>query len=451
LEKYHEYTDFMEIRDFIDQVWDSMTLQKAALVTEDIQILYNEVTNDNLIRPINNQNFDRFLFNMANEYDLAGVEEQENKEFIKMLTEIFLGFKAKVRKREFSRQEYLEESGELARYDKFESYISEENGKKILNLKVHKDNPMYTQGENDHLKINITPDENDYPTNVLIVSGRSASGKSTLVECMKKELEEQGYEVIIPTLDGAYGDRKGIKGMFNFDHPFAIRWDYVYDALCELIKGNAAWWPTYDFTTHGRGEFIKIGERDPNDKRPRIVLLEGIFAAIESELSPHKLLRQIFPNYKGFLDVKVSTPDMICLFRRAIRDMKERGRNLESIFDQWCEDVQRMYKEFEVSQEIFDLVFDGGSNIILKEYPDWVRNKIIPRLEQIEKDRGFDFSKLRESLLGAVEAEDPMNPTFVSEMVKNEIQEICKDQGNFSVITSKNSKSNKKESVTVMH
>ena len=115
----------------------------------------------------------------------------------------------------------------------------------------------------------------------------------------------------------------------NFDHPDSIDFDLLTSHLEALKKGQSVEIPTYDFSTHTRTKTtIHI------DAKP-VIIVEGILV-----LSPEKLAALF--DFKMF----VKTDLDLCLMRRIQRDVKERGRTMEGVIEQYKETVRPMFEIF---------------------------------------------------------------------------------------------------------
>jgi uridine kinase len=107
--------------------------------------------------------------------------------------------------------------------------------------------------------------------------------------------------------------------------------------------------PTYDFETHLRNEQTVC--KNPS----KIIIVEGIL---------------IFenPNLRNLMDIKifVDTDADVRILRRIERDIQERGRNLQSIIQQYRDTVRPMHIEFvEPSKKYADVIIpEGGHNKI---------------------------------------------------------------------------------------
>ena len=136
------------------------------------------------------------------------------------------------------------------------------------------------------------------------------------------------------------------RGRVNFDHPAAFDTDLLSCHVGQLIDGQPIEKPVYDFVSHARLP-------DTVTVRPsRVIILEGILV-LES-----KRLRDLM-GMKIFIDTE---PDLRFI-RRLQRDIRDRGRTLESVLDQYLKTVRPMHLQFvEPSKRYADLIIPEGLN-----------------------------------------------------------------------------------------
>ncbi|KAM5145149.1 uridine-cytidine kinase 2 isoform 1-T1 [Callospermophilus lateralis] len=172
------------------------------------------------------------------------------------------------------------------------------------------------------------------------VSGGTASGKSSV--CAKivqllgqNEVDYRQKQVVILSQDSFYrvltSDQKAkaLKGQFNFDHPDAFDNELILKTLKEISEGKTVQIPVYDFVSHSRKEeTVTVYPAD-------VVLFEGILAFYSQEV------RDLF-QMKLFVDTDADTR----LSRRVLRDISERGRDLEQILSQYITFVKPAFEEF---------------------------------------------------------------------------------------------------------
>lgn len=134
-------------------------------------------------------------------------------------------------------------------------------------------------------------------------------------------------------LDDFYRDLSALnpaaRARVNFDDPAAIDWKSVRLVMAQLARGKPARVPVYDFTTHTRRRKSRI-------LAPRsLVIWDGLW------LLHHAGLRSRFA-----FSVFVGCDPAERFRRRCARDLRERGRSLESIRGQFARQVQPMHERF---------------------------------------------------------------------------------------------------------
>lgn len=190
----------------------------------------------------------------------------------------------------------------------------------------------------------------DYkPPLIIGICGGSGSGKSTITRKITEALPP-GHAVVI-CHDSYYKDHPELsfedRAQLNFDHPDAIETPLLVEHLRQLRAGQPISLPTYDFSTHRRRPDVIRIEPHP------AVLVEGIL------ILENRALREPM-NIKIFVD----TDSDLRFMRRLKRDIKKRGRSMESVFEQYLATVRPMHMEFvEPSKRFADIIIpEGGHN-----------------------------------------------------------------------------------------
>ena len=184
------------------------------------------------------------------------------------------------------------------------------------------------------------------------IAGGSASGKTTIAQCLKAEFE-QTRSVVIIREDDYYKDQSqktmAERVKTNYDHPFAFDHALMIEQIDALLAGQAIEKPVYDFVQHTRSTVTEVIE--PCD----VVVLEGLFVLEEPELRTRL-------NIKVYVDTDAD----IRFIRRLLRDVEERGRTLQSVVNQYTETVRVMHEQFiEPSKRYADVIIpEGGSNVV---------------------------------------------------------------------------------------
>lgn len=181
------------------------------------------------------------------------------------------------------------------------------------------------------------------------IAGGTGSGKTTVAKYLQKQIGEK--QCLIVEQDSYYKDRSNVpldmRSQINYDHPDAIDVELFELHLNMLKRNQTILKPSYDFVTHTRSHTsIKV-------EPASVILVEGILIFAISEI------RNLFD-----LKIFVDTESDLRFIRRLQRDIKERGRTLESVIQQYQESVRPMHESFvEPSKKFADLIIpEGGYN-----------------------------------------------------------------------------------------
>ncbi|MEE3486614.1 MAG: uridine kinase [Bulleidia sp.] len=185
---------------------------------------------------------------------------------------------------------------------------------------------------------------------IIGIAGGSASGKTSVSQRIKDEFSDE-KSVLILRQDDYYKDQSDMpmeeRLKTNYDHPFAFDNDLLIEQIHELMNGQIVEKPTYDFVAHTRSGITE--KCWPAD----VIVLEGLFVLEDEKL-------------RNLLDIKifVDTPADIRFIRRLVRDVKERGRTLDSVVNQYVNTVRVMHESFiEPSKRYADVIIpEGGEN-----------------------------------------------------------------------------------------
>ena len=182
---------------------------------------------------------------------------------------------------------------------------------------------------------------------IIGIAGGSGSGKSTFAARIKEAFPTQ---VSLVSCDNYYLPHDDLpleeRAHLNYDAPEALEFDLMVKHLEQLKNGQAALCPVYDFTQHTRSD--KVTEIKP---RP-IILIDGILIFHDESL-------------RNCMDLKiyVETDADERILRRARRDMLERGRDLDSVIDQYLSTVKPMHNTYVKPTKVFaDIILNGGKN-----------------------------------------------------------------------------------------
>lgn len=183
---------------------------------------------------------------------------------------------------------------------------------------------------------------------IIGITGGSGSGKTTIAHEIANQIEAND-RIVIMTQDSYYKDNTGLpmseRQKINYDHPNAFDMPLLEAQLNQLLHRKPIEMPTYDFTEHTRSD--KTVHINPAD----IIILEGILVLFNEEI-------------RNLMDIKVyvDTDDDIRFIRRLERDMKERGRSLDSVINQYLTTVKPMYHQFiEPTKRYADIIIPEGA------------------------------------------------------------------------------------------
>lgn len=185
-------------------------------------------------------------------------------------------------------------------------------------------------------------------TMVIGIAGGTGSGKTTLTEKLRERFDQ---DVSVLYHDNYYKKHVGMtyeeRSQLNYDHPDAFDTDLMVRDLNALRRGEDIQCPVYDYTIHNRSD------QTLEVKSTRVILVEGILIFVD-------------PALRELMDIKVfvDTDADVRILRRVLRDVKERGRTLDSVVNQYLTTVKPMHEAFvEPSKKYADIIVpQGGRN-----------------------------------------------------------------------------------------
>ena len=188
---------------------------------------------------------------------------------------------------------------------------------------------------------------------VIGVAGGTGSGKTTLVKAL---INRFGDNITVLSHDNYYKQHDDMtyeeRSKLNYDHPSAFDTDMMIEHLRLLKQGQAIECPTYDYTIHNRAdEVLRIEPK-------KVIVVEGILI-FENRALCEEMDIKIF----------VDTDADVRLCRRIRRDVKKRGRTIDSVIEQYLTTVKPMHEQFvEPSKKNANLIVpEGGKNLIALE------------------------------------------------------------------------------------
>lgn len=202
-------------------------------------------------------------------------------------------------------------------------------------------------------------------TMLIGIAGGTGSGKTTLTRQLK---EHFGPQITVIGHDSYYRAQPGTTYEYrvaqNYDHPDAFETDLLVRHLQELKAGRPVECPVYSFSDYDRTD------RTVTVQPSAVIIVEGVLIFQD-------------PALRDMLDIRifVETDADVRILRRALRDVEERGRTLESVVSQYLTTVKPMHEQFvEPTRKHADLVvLEGGHNRVAL---DMIIQQIRKHLEQ---------------------------------------------------------------------
>ncbi|WP_174613889.1 uridine kinase [Virgibacillus ihumii] len=184
---------------------------------------------------------------------------------------------------------------------------------------------------------------------VIGVAGGSGSGKTTVTRSICQRFADK--TILVIEQDYYYKDQSHLpfeeRLNTNYDHPLAFDNDLLISHLHDLMNQKSIKKPVYDYKVHTRSnEVIPVEPKE-------VIILEGILILED-------------PRLVDLMDIKVfvDTDSDVRIIRRLLRDIKERGRTLDSVIDQYVNNVRPSHLQFvEPTKRYADIIIpEGGQN-----------------------------------------------------------------------------------------
>ncbi|MEH7379853.1 uridine kinase [Bacillus sp. JJ1533] len=184
---------------------------------------------------------------------------------------------------------------------------------------------------------------------VIGIAGGSGSGKTSVSKAIYEHFK--GHSILMIEQDSYYKDQSHMpfeeRLNTNYDHPLAFDNDLLIEHIKFLLDYKGISKPVYDYKFHTRSsEVIHVEPKD-------VIILEGILVLEDERL-------------RDLMDIKlfVDTDADIRIIRRMLRDIKDRGRTLDSVIEQYETVVRPMHNQFcEPTKRYADIIIpEGGQN-----------------------------------------------------------------------------------------
>ncbi|KAK1256486.1 hypothetical protein MKX07_008745 [Trichoderma sp. CBMAI-0711] len=178
---------------------------------------------------------------------------------------------------------------------------------------------------------------------IIAIAGSSGSGKSTLSQTIVKKLNLPWVDSFYKTLTPAQS-KLAFANEYDFDSPDAIDFDALISSLRDLKAGKRAEIPVYSFAHHARLD------RTTSIYSPHVLVLEGIFALYDP--------------------------------RVLVRDVRERGRDVEGCIKQWFAFVKPNFEKYvEPQRKVADIIVPRGieNRVALDMVTQFIEKKLFEK------------------------------------------------------------------------
>ena len=202
---------------------------------------------------------------------------------------------------------------------------------------------------------------------VIGIAGGTGSGKTTIT---RRLIERFGGDVSVIHHDNYYKAHHDMpyeeRALLNYDHPDSFDTDMLIEHLKLLKEGKSIQCPVYDYAIHDRTD------QTVTIRPTRVIIVEGILIYENRELCDQM-------DIKIFVDADAD----VRILRRIVRDVRDRGRSLEGVIDQYISTVKPMHEAFvEPSKRRADVIVpEGGHNLVAL---DMVIQRVRAHLESEE-------------------------------------------------------------------
>ena len=182
------------------------------------------------------------------------------------------------------------------------------------------------------------------------IAGGTGSGKTTITRRLQQRFSDSVSVVYHDNYYNAHDDMSyEERSKLNYDCPDAFDTELLLRDLRALRRGEAIRCPVYDYTIHNRSDKTVLVRPAP------VIIVEGILIFQD-------------PRLCELLDIKifVDTDADVRILRRIVRDVRDRGRSLESVVDQYLNTVKPMHEMYvEPSKRNADIIVpEGGHNLV---------------------------------------------------------------------------------------
>lgn len=185
---------------------------------------------------------------------------------------------------------------------------------------------------------------------VIGIAGGTGSGKTTVTNTLKTQFNTDITVMYHDNYYKAYDDKDyDERCQLNYDHPDAFDTPLMIEHLKALKNGQSIDCPIYDYKIHNRS--AETTTLIPS----KVIIVEGIL------IFENKELCDLF-DMRIFVDTDADTR----ILRRIMRDVKKRGRSLDSVVTQYLTTVKPMHEQYvdPSKKNAHIIMLEGGQNAV---------------------------------------------------------------------------------------
>lgn len=215
--------------------------------------------------------------------------------------------------------------------------------------------------------------ENRDKTDIICLSGPSASGKTTTAYTLARSFQSNGRKARVISLDDFYLNTNQTplnrKGKPDFESIYALDIERINRCIDELVNKGKIIIPTFDFHTHSR---LEGGEKEIVISGDDVVIIEGLhglnplLTQVVGEDKVTRIFASVRSRFKDH-DRVILTPQDVRLMRRMVRDRNSRNTTPEETMAMWdevCEGESQYINPYRDSADFkLDTTLDYEPNI----------------------------------------------------------------------------------------
>ncbi len=175
---------------------------------------------------------------------------------------------------------------------------------------------------------------------IVLISGPSASGKTTTAIMLKNKLAKLGCDVAMVSLDNFYKDRSDFENTddkeIDYESPYALNIQEFKSCMNELMTSGFCYMPSFDFKEK-KSKPGKICIKLGSDSVTIIEGIHGLNPIFTKGLPQENIVRIYISVKQGINDYngQIISNQEIRLVRRLVRDYEKRKSDPEKTLSMW--------------------------------------------------------------------------------------------------------------------